>query len=128
MKRVICVCAVVVLAIVTGHGQQTATRYNYHQLNEALIDGGMQALFICNGLFVSNRSMDQLYGAELKMGLMPLAPPDQIKIDRERKTVAVGEGGAGPVMRAAHREGLGCVVMGPEQTFADIDKLPILKM
>src|SRR6476646_3418696 len=84
----ICLLAVGLLSITAGSGQQTATRFNYLQLNEALINNGMQALFICNGLFVSNRTMDQLYGAELKMNQMPLAPPDQIKVDRERKTVA----------------------------------------
>ena len=121
---------ILILSAVAGNGQQTATRYNYHESTQALIDAGMQALFVCNGLFVSNRTLDQLYAAELKLDLMPLAPPDEIKIDRERKTVAVGESGKGPapVMRAAHREGLGCVLMGPEQTFADIDRLPILHM
>src|SRR5262249_55978925 len=66
----------------------------------------------------------------LKFDLMPVAAPEEIKIDRQRKTVAVGEGGKGPgpAMRAAYREGLGCVVMGPDQTFADIDELPILNM
>src|SRR5262249_45985699 len=122
--------ATLLLSAVAGNGQQTSTRYDYHESTEALINAGMQALFICNGLFVSNRTLDQIYGAELKMDLMPLAPPDEIKIDHERKTVAVGESGNGlaPAMRAAHRAGLGCVVMGPEQTFADIDKLPILNM
>ena len=123
------VIAVLLLSTAAGIGQQTATRYDYHESTEALIYGGMQALFTCNGLFVSNRTLEQLNDAELKMDLMPLAPPHQIKIDRERKTVAVGDGnGLAPTMRAAYREGLGCVVMGPEQTFADIDKLPILKM
>jgi CubicO group peptidase (beta-lactamase class C family) len=95
-----------------------------------LINAGRQALFICNGLFVSNRTLDQIYGAELKLDLMPLAPSHEIEIDREHKTVAVGDRGNGTavVMRAAHREGLGCIVMGPEQTFKDIDTLPILKM
>jgi len=124
----ICILAVVLLFVLAGSGQQTATRFNYLQMNEALINNGMQALFICNGLFVSNRTMDQLHGAELKMNQMPLALPDQIKIDRERKTVAVGDGISAPVMRAAQREGIGCVIMGPEQTFADVDKLPFLKM
>ena len=122
------VIVVLALSTISGIGQQTSTRYDYHQSTEALIYSGMQALFICNGLFVSNRTLDQLYGAELKFDLMPLASPDQIKIDQGRKTVAVGEGGPGAAMRAAYREGLGCVVMGPEQTFADIDKLPSLKM
>jgi CubicO group peptidase (beta-lactamase class C family) len=134
MTRAICgLCFfalfVVAPSAVVLSGQQTATRYEYLQSNEALINSGMQALFICNGLFVSNRTMEQLYAAELKMSMMPLVPPEQIKIDRDRKAVAIGNGsGPAPVMRAAHREGLGCVVLGPEQTFADMDRLPILKM
>src|SRR5215813_3506540 len=121
---------ILVLFAAAVNGQQTSTRYDYHESTQALINSGMQALFICNGLFVSNRTLDQIYSAELKFDLMPLVPPDQVKIDREHKTVAVGESGRGlaPTMRAAYRQGLGCVVMGPEQTFADIDKLPILKI
>src|SRR5438094_7117115 len=94
---------ILVLSAVADKGQQTSTRYDYHESTEALINAGMQALFICNGLFVSNRTLAQLYDAELKLDLMPLAPPDQIKIDRERRTVAVGENGKGPApaMRSA---------------------------
>jgi CubicO group peptidase (beta-lactamase class C family) len=125
-----CLLGIFILVVLAaaGNGQQTSTGYDYHQSNQALINAGMQALLTCNGLFVSNRTLDQIYGAELKLDLMPLTSPSEIKIDRERKSVAVGEGGTGatPVMRAIHREGLGCVVMGPEQTFADIDRLPIL--
>src|ERR1051326_8345092 len=107
---VVCLFGVVVLvlSVIAIDGQQTATRYDYLRSNEALINAGMQSLFICNGLFVSNRTMEQLYGAELKMGAMPLAPPNQILIDRERKTVAICDGsGAAPVMRTAQREEIG---------------------
>src|SRR5262249_20810811 len=69
-----------------------------------------------------------LYEAELKMDQMPLAPPDEIQVDRQRKTVAVGGISGAPVMRAAYREGLGCVLLGPEQTFANVDSLPVLRM
>jgi CubicO group peptidase (beta-lactamase class C family) len=31
-------------------------------------------------------------------------------------------------MRAAFREGIGCVIMAPDQTFEDIDSLPVLEM
>jgi CubicO group peptidase (beta-lactamase class C family) len=133
-SRISSVCSfgivLLVLFAFASNAQQTATRHNYHQSNQALIEAGMQALLTCNGLFVSNRTLDQIHAAELKLDLMPLARPDQVQIDRERKTVAVGDGANGrpPTMRAVHREGLGCVVMGPEQTFADIDRLPILKM
>lgn len=113
-----------------GSAQQTATRYDYHESNRDLVDAGMQALFICNGLFVSNRTMSQLYAAELKYDRIPLALPDEIMVDHERKAVTIGQirGSLAPVMRAAHREGLGCVLMGPEQTFADVDTLPSLNM
>jgi ArsR family transcriptional regulator len=33
-----------------------------------------------------------------------------------------------PVMRAAFREGIGCVVMSPDQTFADISGLPEIEV
>jgi CubicO group peptidase (beta-lactamase class C family) len=49
-------------------------------------------------------------------------------IDRDRKAVAVGGPTTGPTIRAAFREGIGCVVMAPDQTFDDIDSLPILQM
>jgi CubicO group peptidase (beta-lactamase class C family) len=124
--------AVVVLVVFagSGSGQQTATRYEYNYASRALVDVGRQALFICNGLFVSNRTMDQLSAAELKMDLMPLAPPEQVRINREQKTVAIGQAGRSPapVMRAVYREGLGCVLLGPEQTFADAEDLPTLRM
>jgi CubicO group peptidase (beta-lactamase class C family) len=124
------VIATLSLSTIGSNGQQTATRYDYNGSNRDLVNSGMQALFICNGLFVSNRTMNQLYAAELKYDRMPLAPPDEIKIDHELKIVAIGQvpRSRAPVMRAAYREGLGCVLMGPEQTFADIGRLPILQM
>jgi CubicO group peptidase (beta-lactamase class C family) len=57
-----------------------------------------------------------------------------MQIDRTRRAVAVGVGGASasstpaPVMRAAYREGLGCIAMAPHQTFDHIDSLPVLRM
>jgi len=124
------IVAIVMLSAAAGRGQQTATRYDYNHSNRALVDAGMQALLTCNGLFVSNRTMDQLYAAELKMDNIPLAPPDQIRIDRERKTVAIGEPGKSPapVMRAAFREGLGCVMLGPDQNWGNVSDFPILHM
>src|SRR5262245_34532815 len=104
--------SVVLGLFVTGSHAQQADRYNYQWPTEVLINAGTQALLMCNGLFVSNRSLDQIYEAELKLNMMPALPPNKVTIDRERKAVAVGELGNGrvPVMRAAYREGLGCVV------------------
>src|SRR5215831_3057839 len=105
MKRFPFVAVVLALSAVVGSGQQTATRYNYNASSVMVINAGMQALLTCNGLFVSNRTLDQLYSAELKL-VPSLAPPSAVKIDPERKTVAVGDNvrGLGLVMRAAYRE------------------------
>ena len=49
-------------------------------------------------------------------------------IDRERQAVAIGGPTTGTTIRAAFREGIGCVVMAPDQTFDDIDSLPSLDL
>ena len=49
-------------------------------------------------------------------------------VDRARRAVAVGKAGPAPVMRAAFRDGIGCVILAPDQTFDDIDKLPSLTL
>lgn len=105
--------------------------YDYHSSSAEIVWRGTQALKLCNGLFVSNRTVRQIYDKELT-GLRPRGPMtrSRVAIDYREKAVAVGVGGADPVppMRSAHREGLGCVVMAPHQTFDDIDDLPILQM
>jgi CubicO group peptidase (beta-lactamase class C family) len=130
-RRIALLLSIVVVSLTLSlSAQQTATRYDYHASNYALVAAGMQASFTCYGLFVSNRTMDQLYAAELKMDSMPLVPPEQVKIDRVRKTVMVGESGrsSAPVMRAAYREGLGCVLLGPDQDWGNVVDFPILNM
>jgi CubicO group peptidase (beta-lactamase class C family) len=47
-------------------------------------------------------------------------------VDWDRKAVAIGEAGYVPTMRAVFREGLGCVILAPDQRFDEIDDLPIL--
>ena len=49
-------------------------------------------------------------------------------IDTGLRAVAIGGPQSGPVMRAAFREGIGCVVMAPNQSLDDIDSLPILDL
>jgi CubicO group peptidase (beta-lactamase class C family) len=109
---------------------QQAGNYDYHQNARLLISYGTQALMICNGLFVSNRSLEQIYEQELKLNRMPVLPPSMVRIDKARKMVTVGGGGNSPfpAMRAVYREGLGSIILSPDQTGDDIDKLPILEM
>lgn len=109
---------------------QQADGYDYHESTQMLIHYGTQALMICNGLFVSNRTLEQIYEQELMLNRMPVLPPSMVKIDKERKMVTVGGGGNNPfpAMRAVFRDGLGSIILSPDQTSDDIDKLPILEM
>jgi CubicO group peptidase (beta-lactamase class C family) len=106
------------------------SRYDYHRPIRLTVMAGIQALMICNGLFVSERSIEQIYAQELKFRRNLVLPPEMVTIDRDRRAVVVGTGENDPfpVMRAAYRPGLGCIVMGPAQTLDDIDALPILQM
>lgn len=109
---------------------QQQERYDYFQFDRDLIQHGVQAVLMCNGLFTSNRTLEQVFGQELKYLAHPVgtARGGDYVIDRRRRAVAVGSPGGTPVMRAVFRKGLGCVVMAPDQTFEDIDSLPTLDM
>jgi CubicO group peptidase (beta-lactamase class C family) len=88
---------------------------------------------MCNGLFTSHRSLEQVLDQELAYLASPRLGEagkmsNEYVIDRERRAVAVGGQAMGPTIRAAFREGIGCVVMAPDQTFDDIDSLPELDL
>ncbi len=121
--------AAVTACVATGSVVALTAQYDYHRTAAEIVWRGTQALKLCNGLFISNRTADQIYAQELA-GLGTPTPRTQVDIDAQRKTVAIGVGAGDsiPVMRAALRQGIGCVVMAPDQTFADVDKLPLLEM
>jgi CubicO group peptidase (beta-lactamase class C family) len=104
--------------------------YDYWRFNREMIQRGMQALMMCNGLFTSNRTLERIFAQELAYLEKPIgtAAGGDYLVDRERRAVAVGAPGYAPVMRAAFREGIGCVVLAPDQTFDDIDELPSLHL
>ncbi len=108
--------------------------FGYHGATKEVTWRGTQALKLCNGLFVSGRTLDQIYAQEMVSPqtepTVPM-PLNRVEIDYQRQAVAIGVGDSNdpvPTMRAAYREGIGGVVMGINQTFADIDKLPKLEM
>ncbi|HXV61185.1 MAG TPA: serine hydrolase [Vicinamibacteria bacterium] len=110
-------------------GQQGET-YDYWRFNRDIIRYGQQAIFMCNGLFTSNRTLEQVFAQELAYLRQPVGTPSggDYHVDWDRKAVTIGVPGGTPPMRAAFREGLGCIIMAPDQTFEDLDRLPILKM
>ena len=105
--------------------------FDYWGPQREMIRRGQQAIMMCNGLFTSKRTLEQIYAQELKFLPEPIgnaAGVGDYEVDRARRTVAIGKAGSAPVMRAAFREGLGCVILAPDQTFDDIDKLPSLTL
>jgi hypothetical protein len=104
--------------------------FDYFQANRIMIRNGVQALITCNGLFTSNRTLERVFDQELAILEEPVGSPrgGDYVIDNEGRTIAVGGNESGPVMRAAYREGVGCVLMSPDQSFDDIDSLPTLDL
>ncbi len=130
MKSLISLLSAVLLFTYMPSGAQQEATYDYWQTNRTMVRYGQQAIFMCNGLFTSNRTLDRVFAQELAFLPNPIGTPrgGEYVVDRERQTVAIGNGESAPIMRAAFREGLGCVIMAPDQTFEDIDSLPELTM
>jgi len=119
---------IVFLLAITGpiYAEQTET-YDYFSANRTMIRNGVQAVLTCNGLFTSHRTLAQVFAQELAYLPEPVGSVSggEYFVDHDKKAVAVGGPESGPVIRAAFREGIGCVVMAPDQSFDDIDSLPI---
>jgi CubicO group peptidase (beta-lactamase class C family) len=122
------------LTIQTAFAQQEET-YDYFADNRQLVRNGVQAILMCNGLFTSNRDLRQVFRHELAYltperfgGPVGTANGGEYEINRDLQAVAIGGPSTGPTVRATFREGIGCVVMPPDQSFDDIDKLPKLEL
>ena len=128
----VAILAAATLASSTAATAQQQDSYDYWSFNREMIARGMQAVFLCNGLFTSDRSLEQVFEQEIAYMRSGVGTPvgtaagGDYEVDRNRRAVAIGAPGHVPVMRAAFREGLGCVIMAPDQTWDDIESLPEL--
>ncbi|MEM9171574.1 MAG: serine hydrolase [Pseudomonadota bacterium] len=103
--------------------------FDYDATNRQMIRNGVQAVLTCNGLFTSNRSLELVQTEELAYLKSPRfggVVEGHVLIDIDRKAVRVGGGDDGIAISAAYRDGIGCVVMAPDQDFDDIAALPQL--
>jgi len=125
MTRYFFVLIFTTLYAIPANAEQ-ASDFDYFDANRIMINNGVEAVLMCNGLFTSNRSLEQVFDQELAYLEHPVgdASGGDYVIDRDLKAVAIGDGISGPVIRAAFREGIGCVIMSPDQSFDDIDSLP----
>lgn len=109
---------------------QQEENYDYARSQRDMVRQGVQAILMCNGLFTSERNLEQVFEQELAYLPQPIGTPrgGDYEVDWERKTVAIGTPGGTPVMRAVFREGLGCIILAPDQTFEVIDELPRVEL
>lgn len=129
MKRLtIALALLVVLSAPVAARQQEA--YDYWRPQREMIRYGQQAILMCNGLFTGERPLERVFEQELAFLPQPVGTPrgGDYEVDWERQAVAIGAAGGTPIMRAAYREGIGCVILAPDQTFEDIDALPELRL
>lgn len=131
MKRILAAGVLALVFLLTpGYAQERQREsFDYFQANRELVRNGVQAVLMCNGLFTSERTLEQVFAQELAYLRNPVgtAAGGDYSIDQERKAVAVGGEVSGPVVRAVFRAGIGAVVMAPDQTYDDIASLPELK-
>ena len=130
MKRLTFAAIALALLAPAATAAQQERSYDYFAPQREMIQRGVQAILQCNGLFTGDRTLEQVFEQELAYLREPVGTAEggDYVVDWERKAVAIGEPGAIPTMRAAFREGIGCVILSPDQTFDDIDDLPILTM
>ncbi len=118
-------------APLTAQELQQEESWDYWAPQREMVRRGQQAILTCNGLFTSHRTLEQVYERELAFFVEPgpIGSPDggDYAIDEDRRAVAIGDPATGPVMRAAFRDGIGCVIMAPDQDFDDIDDLPAIR-
>ena len=107
----------------------TAQAVDHFEANRVMIRNGVQAVLTCNGLFTSDRTLDQVFAEELAyLGerVVGTATDGNYSVDLNRKGVLVGGGADGAQIGALFREGIGCVVMPPGMTLEATASLPSL--
>ena len=128
MTRALSILATFLLFAAPAWGAQEET-FDYLESHRLMIRNGVQSVLMCNGLFTSERNLQQVFDQELAYlvrfgGAVGTSSGGDYSIDRERQLVGVGGGSSGTRIHAAFREGIGCVVMAPDQSPEDVDSLP----
>ncbi len=92
------------------------------QLEEPLIAAGYRALFTCSAHFFAGRPLDDIKKIEL-IDTENLGYPDPV-IDEQHRIVTAADVTGKVVRIAAFRDSMGCTVIPPHWTVADIPRLP----
>jgi CubicO group peptidase (beta-lactamase class C family) len=107
-----------------------ASDFDFFASNRQIIRNGVQAVLMCNGLFTSERTLEQVFEQELAYLPDPVGTVEggDYRIDRSSRAVTVGGNDQGPAVAAIFREGLACVVLPPETAPAQVGELPQLSL
>jgi hypothetical protein len=83
---------VLLLLIPLDSWAQQKETFDYWQFDKAIIWRGVQAFMMCNGVFTSNRTLDQVFEQELAYvwGRPGTVKDDDYVVDSEKRAVAVG--------------------------------------
>ena len=130
MKRIVLSLAALALLLPASAVAQQEETYDYWRFQRDMVRYGQQAILMCNGLFTGERTLEQVFGQELAFLPEPVGTPasGDYEVDWEREAVSIGASHGTPIMRAAYRKGIGCVILPPDQTYEDIADLPELDL
>jgi len=130
MKNLLILLSLSSLLLASPSYAQQQDNYDYWAPQRAMVARGQQAVFMCNGLFTGKRTLGQVFDQELAFLRSPIGTAEggDYNVDWDLQAVEVGVADAVPTMRAVFREGIGCVILPPDQTLADIDSLPELTL
>lgn len=126
MKKLVLIATAVLAASASARAE-----FDYQEANRLMIRNGVQAILTCNGLFTSGRSLSLVSAEELEYLRDPRfggEVRDNVTIHKAERAVTIGGGSDGTAITAAFREGIGCVVMAPDQALSDIPDLPELTL
>ena len=121
--------ALLLTALLAGPGKAAAgpPESRYHlpagvaDYADPYMAAGFRALFTCSAHFIMGRPLQDILLVELA-DTSALALPDPI-IDQDRRLVRAGDGSGREVL-AVHRETMGCTVLPPDWSEADLPFLP----
>ena len=130
MKTKLVILALCSLLLSPPSLAQQQDSYDYWAPQRAMVARGQQAVFMCNGLFTGGRTLEAVFEQELAFLRNPIGTAEggDYNVDWDLQAVEVGAAGAVPTMRAVFRQGIGCVILPPDQTLADIESLPELTL
>jgi CubicO group peptidase (beta-lactamase class C family) len=101
----------------------------------AIIQRGVQAVLLCNGVFTSERPLEAVFREELAYLKAPLGSPAtvgepgdasaEVVVDRANRSVRIGALGQQSVS-ARYQPGIGCVALPPDASPEEAAPLPAL--